>query len=391
MPASAAAATPPTTQPQRVAIVLDVDETISITDYLPLVTGIGTEHSKPLKDACQTVTELSGSFEIIYLTHRPQLFFKDTHEWLGNNGFPRGIIVTSSRTVDLFWPSAYKARTLATLRTRHPNIMIGIGDRAGDARAHAANDLLAIVVNPRPGDAFSPDAVVLKTWSDVRAYFREHHDVLSNPDRLRSEYKVGGPPRPPAEVVNTFRDPVTWATPLKLAIGGPIIAVESTVKSHMAVRQAELREAISRQPAPLEQLVLQLKQDYPQYRLLSIKLLLRGGIPVYRVKLLAPGDKEITRLRYDARTLEFTGRDAQYANPLRYDVQAVRETTLDAEAAIRLARNEVPGQLIEIEIETDGGRPNYEFGVYAEDHFLEVEIDSQTGKIREVEDETFEP
>lgn len=166
--------------PRRVTIVVDIDETISATDYAGFF-GLRENNSHPYDHAREVLNRLSGDFDIIYLTARPQWLFAETRAWLREAGFSRGPVVATGRIVDVFWPGSFKTPSLALLRLRVPEILIGIGDRKTDVAAYSANGMLSLVVHPRGGMAYPDSAVVLEDWKAVEEFFDEHGHVPRDP------------------------------------------------------------------------------------------------------------------------------------------------------------------------------------------------------------------
>lgn len=189
----AASLSPGTAQPERprprTTLVVDVDETLSITDYNSLYLGIGSDDSRPLHGAPEAMRALAKEFDIVYLTARPNSLVRKTLRWLTAYSFPLGPIFTSP---SIFGSrAAHKQRTLAQLRSRSPNMLIGIGDKAGDAASYRAYGMLAVVVNPWRKQQYRRDDIVLRNWDDVAAFFRANQALLTNPGRLATAMRAG--------------------------------------------------------------------------------------------------------------------------------------------------------------------------------------------------------
>jgi hypothetical protein len=71
------------------------------------------------------------------------------------------------------------------LRKILPNLLIGIGDCGIDERAYRTSNLLCLIVH-EPWDV-RPGRFVIKKpdWEAVNNYFVGHHNLLSDPQRLR--------------------------------------------------------------------------------------------------------------------------------------------------------------------------------------------------------------
>ncbi len=163
---------------------MDIDETISITDYASLMSGLGGDRSRPYRHARETLTALSEGFELVYLTSRPQWLSGETRHWLNKKEFPRGNVLTTARMIDVYRPGSFKKRALGTMRHAWPTAD-RIGDRPTDCEAYVANGMLALVVNPRRGVAYNPIAIFLKDWHAIEAFFQV----------TRKSARSGGPRR----------------------------------------------------------------------------------------------------------------------------------------------------------------------------------------------------
>jgi hypothetical protein len=181
-------------EPEQTILVVDVDETLSVTDYKSLLWGIGRDDSAPLPGALETLVDLADNYHIVYLTARPRSLQQKTRRWLEVQGFPAGPVLAAPRLRDFLQQKRFKRRLLADKQNEWDNMLIGIGDKPTDARAYRQNDMLAIVVNPWPGQRYNDQDVVLTDWYGVAAFFREYHRLLSNPDKLG--HALAGPASP---------------------------------------------------------------------------------------------------------------------------------------------------------------------------------------------------
>ena len=168
----------------RSMIAVDIDETISQTDYSAVLWGVGKDKSKPLPHAQAALQRLSKRFDILYVTARPRSIRSKTQQWLDRYDFPKGRLVTSAKLNEFVFQSNYKRSVLGRLRREYPNLVIGIGDKASDAKAYRGARMLPIVVHPWPTHKYRTDDVVLQNWQAVLDYFGANMAFLSNPQQM---------------------------------------------------------------------------------------------------------------------------------------------------------------------------------------------------------------
>lgn len=380
-------ASQPATRPDgdggRVGIIVDIDETISITDYPSLVFGVGTDESKPYHHAHDVLTELSREFEITYLTSRPQWLTGETRKWLAKHGFPAGTVLTTARMIDVYWPGPFKKRAIAALRRASPDLLIGIGDRHTDVEAYVGNNMLALVVNPRRNTVYHPRALVLQDWDQVRAFFENHAATLRAPRTLVAEYDVGGPPLDPSTIQT--RPKVDWSLALEIPLFATTVLVEDLVKLQLAHQQTEARRAMALVDVPFAAVLDKVVARFGEQHVLELSLATEDDKVVYVVTYESGGKVYETELDTDLNEVEQPERV-----PFLTDdpVQARRLAQITIVQALAKALGELDGQVYEIELEMDDGRPTYEIALCGKGRFMEIEIDAVTGEILEIEDET---
>jgi uncharacterized membrane protein YkoI len=369
--------------PNRVGIIVDIDETISITDYPSLFFGIGTDESRPYEYAQDVLTKLSQQFHLMYLTARPQWLTGETRKWLTERGFPPGTVLTTARMLDVYWPGSFKKRAVATLRHTSPNLLIGIGDRSTDVAAYVANGMLAMVVNPRRSTVYHERAVVLKRWRDVGVFFEQHAATLRDPNALKARYSIGGAPLDPTSV--RTRPEVDLSLLVELPLLGPTLLIEGIAKIELAHEQAEARHALEQVKTPFAEVLQKVVARLDQDTLLKLRVATENNATVYVATFLRDG--KVYEIELDP-ALEVTKEAEKVAVLLDKPLEALTRARLTFTQALARSLKEVEGHVYEIELEMDDNRPTYEIAVMALSRFMEVEIDAQTGEVIEVEDET---
>lgn len=172
-------------RPGRVIVVVDIDDTISRTDFDDVIFDETDEDSRPLADAPRVLRTIADDFHVVYLTARPVFLLDKTRGWLRRNEFPDGPVLVSHRKRDLIRQGAYKRRALKRLRETWPAMLVGIGDRKGDAEAYGANGMLTLILNPGEDDDFGGHALRMANWRAIEALFKVNRGLLMSPEHLR--------------------------------------------------------------------------------------------------------------------------------------------------------------------------------------------------------------
>ncbi len=185
-------------------IAVDVDGTVSDTDFDDLVFDDEDGDSTPILNSREALHALSNDFHIVYLTGRPRFLLEKTRTWLTERGFPPGPVIAAGGLRDFLRQGDFKRETLATLRQCWPNLLIGIGDKHRDAVAYRANGMLPVIVTAKnvAQKRRTWQAAVLPTWEDVSRFFAANRRLLSNPrtlaDRIDS-HRIPGAMLNPAD------------------------------------------------------------------------------------------------------------------------------------------------------------------------------------------------
>jgi hypothetical protein len=170
----------------RTIIAVDIDGTISDTDYDDLVFDDEDEDSMPIATSREILSALAHDFHIVYLTARPRFLLEKTRAWLAKHRYPHGPVVAAGGLRDSLRQGSLKREMLEGLRQCWPNLLIGIGDKHRDAVAYRANGMLPVVVTTKniTRKRRTWQVVVLPTWEDVSQLFAANHRVLSDPSTL---------------------------------------------------------------------------------------------------------------------------------------------------------------------------------------------------------------
>lgn len=170
---------------RKIAVCIDIDDTISRTDLDDVLLDEEDDDSKPLRHSRETLQYLSEDYHIFYLTARPSFLLEKTRNWLSSRGFPAAPVIVSHRKRDLLQQAEYKERMLRTLQKDWPNILIGIGDKATDAQAYGERDMLAIIVRGKKPEEIGRHALIMPDWKTIHRFFRNNRHILTNAQNCR--------------------------------------------------------------------------------------------------------------------------------------------------------------------------------------------------------------
>jgi len=93
---------------------------------------------------------------VIYLTHRPEVLTARTKQWLRENDFPPGAVLTAAKHQTVEDNGKFKSARLAALRKEFPGVAIGVGDLVTDAQAYLDNGMTAYLI-PQLGSSPTDD------------------------------------------------------------------------------------------------------------------------------------------------------------------------------------------------------------------------------------------
>src|SRR5262245_24824427 len=80
--------------PQKVILVIDIDNTISYSEVSRVI-GFRRPTLEPIEDSQETLTRLAERFQILYVTARPRRVLEESRAWLKEHCYPAGPVLTS--------------------------------------------------------------------------------------------------------------------------------------------------------------------------------------------------------------------------------------------------------------------------------------------------------
>ena len=161
-------------------VVVDLDRTVVASGFTWVLLG----GAKPMAGSSTVMQHLAKDHTVVYLTHRIDFLGPSSKQWLTDNGFPAGPVLTSTLGGLLSGSGTYKTGRLEAIRQTFKNVAVGIGDKCSDAKAYADNGMRAILIlqvdwsetDPEYYEkvaaelAALPDAVqVVSNWSQISA------------------------------------------------------------------------------------------------------------------------------------------------------------------------------------------------------------------------------
>jgi hypothetical protein len=134
---------------QRRFLIIDLDGTL-----LPGFDVALLGDPEPLPHATAVLAALPPEYQPLYLTGRPELLGRRSRQWLIKHKLPPGLLMLSH---DGGGAEAFKTRMIRQIRQDFPQKHAGVGDKASDMKAYAANDLTPVLIVQTEGLS-RPDA-----------------------------------------------------------------------------------------------------------------------------------------------------------------------------------------------------------------------------------------
>jgi hypothetical protein len=122
--------------------IVDLDKTLAHTKSWRFF----SQNPEPMPGSVDVMRRLAKDYTVVYVTHRPQQYAHRTKTWLLRHDYPAGPLLMPE-VVDFARGSRrYKSRELAKLKSKFPNIRIGIGDKISDIQAYHNSGLKAFLI-----------------------------------------------------------------------------------------------------------------------------------------------------------------------------------------------------------------------------------------------------
>lgn len=177
----------------RLILLVDIDDTISETDYFDLILTKVDQGSQPIAGSREVLQELAQDYHIVYFTARPRLAIAQTRRWLRTHGYPPGPLYTAPTLSEVTDQTAFKRGFIALIKSCWPNLLLGIGDKSADRDAYTSNELFAVIRGSEGVVEAGETVVVLPDWEAIGGFFRERRSVLADPVGVRADLRVLAP------------------------------------------------------------------------------------------------------------------------------------------------------------------------------------------------------
>jgi len=177
-------------QDRRTIVAIDIDRTISRTDFDHLILSEGEDdRSTPLVGSRRALASMGSDCRFVYVTARPRFLLEKTRLWLTDEEFPPGPVIASTGLREAIQRTEYKLEVLAELRTRWSTLLVGIGNSESDEEAYQKSGLLTLLVNQKSIDTDDPKTYRFRNWRALGHFYESNRDLFANPDRLASALK----------------------------------------------------------------------------------------------------------------------------------------------------------------------------------------------------------
>jgi hypothetical protein len=150
-------------------VIVDLDRTVVASGFAKVLLGT----AKPMDGAAVVLQRIAKQSTVVYLTYRPDFLGPASKEWLADNGFPAGPVLTSNTGSLVVGSGTYKNTRLAELRKTYTNITTGIGDKLSDAKTYADSGLKSLLL-----------LQIDWTETDPKYYERMANDLAALPDTV---------------------------------------------------------------------------------------------------------------------------------------------------------------------------------------------------------------
>lgn len=202
-------------RPDRTIVAVDIDETVSATEYRALLLK-DDDTSSPITGSDTTLKRLANDCQVVYITGRPRFLWEKTQRWLDRNGFPPGPLITAPNLRQCIVQASFKRKELANIRETWPAALIGIGDRGADIHAYGENGMLTLLVGGTPSVDPKRHMYRFEDWQSLGDFCVANQAVLTSPQRLQIALGSGvdfAVPKPKKMVSRTeFQQPSVSAT-----------------------------------------------------------------------------------------------------------------------------------------------------------------------------------
>jgi hypothetical protein len=137
-------------------LIIDLDGTLVAQEFEVALLA----DPQPMANARESLGELAGKYQPLYLTNRPEYLSRRSRQWLEDHHMPSGPLIVRhlARQPD---GESFKSGFIRQLVERFGGKHAGVGDQPSDIRAYAANGLLGLLID------LPADTQVVTDWPQI--------------------------------------------------------------------------------------------------------------------------------------------------------------------------------------------------------------------------------
>jgi hypothetical protein len=170
---------------KRVILVIDIDNTICYSEVSKIF-GFRKPTLLPIEDSKETLVRLAERFQILYVTARPRRVLEESRAWLEKNGYPRGPVLTSPGVTENIHIAEHKQASIMSIKKDWPTVLIGIGNKASDAKAYGRCKMLSIIVRPQKEEEHGNHSIFMPSWLVIAKFFEANLETLADVEKLEA-------------------------------------------------------------------------------------------------------------------------------------------------------------------------------------------------------------
>jgi hypothetical protein len=165
---------------------------------------------QPMANARESLGELAGKYQPLYLTNRPEYLSRRSRQWLEDHHMPSGPLIVRhlARQPD---GESFKSGFIRQLVERFGGKHAGVGDQPSDIRAYAANGLLGLLI-VQPAELSGPARAELDAQL---AHLPADTQVVTDWPQI-AQVLLGQASYPVAQMRRRLERPASQSAPVRL-------------------------------------------------------------------------------------------------------------------------------------------------------------------------------
>lgn len=154
---------------EKPILICDIDHTLCKTNLFYFFLNLD-KRILAIPGSSLSLNRIKDKYHIIYVTHRDDAFICKTKYWLDLRGFPAGPVFFWNYGRAPFSNEKYKEAIVGNLKKQFENIVVGIGDKLGDAFAYHTNGIRAVILNRKNNPSVHPHILQAQDWEQIEQY-----------------------------------------------------------------------------------------------------------------------------------------------------------------------------------------------------------------------------